>query len=322
MKAPLFIFSLPRSGSTLLQRVLMAHKDIHSTAEPWMLLPQIYMLKKRGSLSEYSNYTANAGILDFIENLPHKEADYNNALRGFMLELYSKQCKNNEVYFLDKTPRYYLIIDDIVKLFPNAKLIFLFRNPVHVFASIVNTWGNKRFNKLFSTYEDIILGTPRLSHAYVKHKDKSIALRYEDFVTNTSNEIKKIFEYLQLDYDQDVATKFNRQDTKGSLGDLTGVKKYSKISSDGLNKWECTFNSIVRKRFAIRLIKKLGKDNLETQGYDKETIIKAIKALNNKHNTQIFKDIFDYFTSFIIRKFKLYLFINKDFSWIKKRYVS
>ena len=54
MQAPIFVFSLPRSGSTLLQRVLMSHNDISSVAEPWILLPQIYSLKKEGTLSEYS----------------------------------------------------------------------------------------------------------------------------------------------------------------------------------------------------------------------------------------------------------------------------
>ena len=39
MKSPIFLFSLPRSGSTLLQRVLMSHKDIASVAEPWLMLP-------------------------------------------------------------------------------------------------------------------------------------------------------------------------------------------------------------------------------------------------------------------------------------------
>lgn len=300
----------------------MSHEDICSFAEPWILLPQIYALKKEGSLSEYSSHTANIGITDFIKNLPQKEIDYKNALRTFMFELYTKQCRNNEIYFLDKTPRYYLIIDEIVDLFPNAKFIFLFRNPVHVYASIVNTWGKKRFNKLFSTYDDIFDGTSKLSNAYLKYKEKSIAIKYEDFVSNPTIELKKTFNYLNINYDEKVLINFNKQKTKGSLGDPTGVKKYNVISPQGLDKWKETFNSYIRKKFALRMIRKLSSKDLETQGYSKNTIVKDIKELKNKKNILFFRDLLDYLISYIFRKFKINLFINSAFSWIKKKYIS
>ena len=51
MKSPIFIFSLPRAGSTLLQRVLMGHPEIASIAEPWLLLPLMYVQKEHGVLA-------------------------------------------------------------------------------------------------------------------------------------------------------------------------------------------------------------------------------------------------------------------------------
>ena len=33
-----FLLSLPRSGSTLLQRLLAAHPQVHTVAEPWLML--------------------------------------------------------------------------------------------------------------------------------------------------------------------------------------------------------------------------------------------------------------------------------------------
>ena len=191
METPIFIFSLPRSGSTLLQRVLMSSPQICSVSEPWVLLPQIYILRKEGTLSDYSSYTAHKGNMDFINNLPNKEEDYFDSLRQFMLDLYSKQCQNNEQYFLDKTPRYYLIIDEIVKLFPKAKFIFLFRNPIHVFASIINTWGKGRFRKQYANYNDIVDGTKMLSQGYSKYKGISISIKYEDFILNPLEELEE-----------------------------------------------------------------------------------------------------------------------------------
>ncbi|WP_033959544.1 sulfotransferase family protein [Psychroserpens jangbogonensis] len=322
MQAPIFIFSLPRSGSTLLQRVLMSHEDVCSVAEPWVLLPQMYLLKEKGTLSEYSSLTTYWAVKDFINNLPNKEIDYNESLKTFILDLYSKQCQNNERYFLDKTPRYYLIIDEIVNLFPEAKFIFLFRNPIQAYASVVKTWGNNRFNKIRSSYDDIVLGTQLLSEGYNKHKDKSIAVNYEKLVVNFETELKHITDYLDLDLNHSILNDFHTQDTKGSLGDPTGVKKYSSISNKSLTTWEKVFNSSIRKKYALWLLNEINDKHLRTQGYSKENITKEIKRLDSKNNHLIIKDCFDYFNNFLTRKFKLTLVFSKKFSWIKKKYLS
>lgn len=322
MQSPIFIFSLPRSGSTLLQRVLMSNKDICSVAEPWLLLPQMYLLKEEGTIAEYSSLTGTRGINDFINNLPNKEDDYFKDLRVFISSLYSKQCKNNERYFIDKTPRYYLIIDEIVKLFPDAKFIFLFRNPIHVYASIINTWGNKRFNKFYSTYYDLTIGFKKLSAGYRKHKNSSIFVRYEDFVSNPEEELKKISNYLDILIKPEVLQEFSKQDIKGNLGDPTGVIEYSSISVDGLEKWKTTFNSVVRKKFARHILKKIDTDDCTTQGYNRNQIINEVGQLNNKQNTKTFIDLFDYFTSYLVRKKQLNIVFDKNFHWVKRRFLS
>jgi Sulfotransferase family len=322
MQTPLFIFSLPRAGSTLLQRVLMSHSEIHSISEPWILLPFIYSTKEQGTLSEYSSQTATTGICDFIDNLPNKKEDYKEAQRKFITELYAKQCKKKERYFLDKTPRYYLIIDEIVDLFPNAKFIFLFRNPIHIYASIVNTWGNGRFKNIITTYDDLIKGTKKLSEAYIKYKQKSYALKYEDFILNPEAKLVEIFKYLEIPNQNDLLASFSKQDTKGTLGDPTGVNKYRSISDKSLQSWETVFNATLRKKFATSMLNKLDNEDLLCQGYDKKEILLRLKALNNKKNTLFIRDLIDYSLNQTVRGFKLYLFVNKKFKWIKKESLS
>jgi hypothetical protein len=300
----------------------MSHESICSLSEPWVLLPQAYAIRPQGSLSEYSNTTAYTGITDFIDNLPNGRKDYLNSLSQFLSELYEKQCREGEVYFLDKTPRYYLIIDEIVEIFPNAKFIFLFRSPIQIMASIVNTWGKGRFNKLLSNYYDITEGMSCLSNAYLKYKNQSHFLNYEDFVKEPKKELKKIFDYLELSFNEEILNEFSQQNTKGRLGDPTGSVIYSKISTNGLNNWKSTFNSIVRKQIALRLLNKLNTSNLEVQGYNKEKIISEIKGLDNKKNSFFLKDSFDYLTSHIVRKYNINLFMDKSFSWIRKKYMS
>lgn len=322
MKSPIFVFSLPRAGSTLLQRVLMSHDSICSLSEPWVLLPQVYSLRQEGVLTEYSHITSHIGISDFVQNLPNGRKDYLNALGDFISQLYEKQCVNNEDYYLDKTPRYYLIIDEIAEIFPNAKFIFIFRSPIQIMASMVNTWGNGRFNKLLSNYFDIINGIPLLSNSYLKYKDRSHSLNYEQFVQSPSEELKRILDYLDLDFNEEILTEFSKQNTKGRLGDPTGVLTYSKVSTQGLLGWQNTFNSVLRKRIALNALKKINANDLETQGYNKASIVSEVKKLNNKNNKYLFRDGFDYFISVIFRKFNLNLLMDKNFSWVRKKYMS
>ncbi len=274
MQAPIFIFSLPRSGSTLLQRVLMTHNEICSVAEPWILLPQIYALKKAGLLSEYSQLTASHGINDFANNLPNGVEDYNESLGKFITDLYEKQCVNNERYFLDKTPRYYLIINEIANLFPDAKFIFLFRNPVHIFASFISTWGDQRLNKIHRNHLDLSIGFERLSQGFSDYQHRSISLKYEDFVENPKDEIDKIAEYLELEFDHKLIEDFNNQNLNGELGDPTGQKQYSLISKDSLSKWETILNSNFRKKIARGILNKINENAYDIQRYDKAAIKK------------------------------------------------
>ncbi len=147
---PVFLISLPRCGSTLLQRILMGHSKISSIAEPWLLLPFIYTCKSTGIISAYSHQATRIGITDVINNLPNKQKDYYKFVSDFAYNIYNSLSKPGSVYFLDKTPRYSLIIPEIAEIFPEAKFIFLFRNPVQIFASMLaikDKNNTKRFKR-------------------------------------------------------------------------------------------------------------------------------------------------------------------------------
>jgi len=62
---PIFVFSLPRSGSTLMQRILGSSTEISTVSEPWILLPLFYALKKEGVYAEYGHDV----LVDAVEDL-------------------------------------------------------------------------------------------------------------------------------------------------------------------------------------------------------------------------------------------------------------
>lgn len=138
---PIFVFSLPRSGSTLLQRILGGHPEIVTTSEPWILLPFLYVLKESGLFSEYGHSGCYKAVGDFFDGFPNGKDDYLKEVNCFTKKLYQKYINNEEKYFVDKTPRYSLIVDEIITTFPEAKVIFLWRNPLAIISSIIDTWG-------------------------------------------------------------------------------------------------------------------------------------------------------------------------------------
>lgn len=302
---PVFLISLPRSGSTLLQKLLMSHKEIESVAEPWLLLPFVYAIKKTGSVSEYSHKVGNVAISEFINNLPNGEEDYYLALNDFCTSLYSLQCDSNEHYFLDKTPRYYLIVRELAKIFPQAKFIFLFRNISHVYSSMISSWGNGGFKKLHNNHIDLYEGPRLLTEGYQLLKNKSYAIRYEDLVLDPGKHIKEVCDYLDLTYSDTMLSDFYNQDTKGNLGDKAGVRKYNKISVASLREWQKVIDSKTKKYLFSSYVQSLGDDILSIQGYSKENILKEIN--NIRVNKLGLVDILDYSITKLYIRFKLNL---------------
>jgi len=322
MKSPIFIFSLPRSGSTLLQRVLMSHEQIASVAEPWILLPFFYAIKKEGVLSEYSHINSASAINDFIEALPNKKQDFNCEIKNFFNNLYAKQCTNDEMYFLDKTPRYYLIINEIAEVFPDAKFIFLFRNPIQIFSSIISTFGKGSFKQIYGSWIDLKNGMEDLSLGYKAVEKQSIAINYETFISQPEETIKNICNYLELNYDESMLQNFSKQKPKGKKGDPTGVKLYKAISKKTLSKWHETINSKFRVHYLIKHIKRIDNEIFEIQGYNKEDLLKSLKYHKPKKLLSI-SDLWNLFKKNMIIKLNLNLFFSKSLkAWSEEKYLS
>ena len=274
----IFLFSLPRSGSTILQRLLATHSKISTVSEPWLLLPFSYALKSAGLFSEYDHGTCYKAISDFVQQLPDKENDYNHALFDFVHALYKKSCDPEASYFLDKTPRYYLIIPEIAKIFPNAKFIFLFRNPLQIMASHIETWTKGKL-RLERYYTDLYRGPKLLAEGYKNLEEKSIKIHFDDLIKNTDKTLKNILDYLDLEYDASLIENFTKVKLVGRLGDKEGYVKYDQVEPKTLEKWKEVFATRYRKKFAKKYISKFSQSDLKIFGYDSQTLFKLIDDL-------------------------------------------
>ena len=267
MSSPIFLFSLPRSGSTLLQHLLAAHPEISTVAESQLLLPLFYTLRERGIYSEFHYRYVHRGIQNFRDQLPGGTEDYLQAMRRFILELYALQSQEGSRYFLDKSGDYSLIVAEIMDLFPDAKFIFLWRNPLAVISSLMESWPDGRWN-IFEHELVLYKGLAQLIAAFEKKSSDVISLRYEDLVHDPDIELKRLFEYLDLTYLPDVITRFSETPLAGNLGDQPGMRKYKQISQSPVEKWKRTLANPLRKRWCRRYLKFIGPENLSLMGYE------------------------------------------------------
>ena len=316
---PIFIFSLPRSGSTLLQRILASHSKISSIAEPWLLLPLTHMLKEGDTASVYSHRTSQMALEDLVDSMRGGKNTYNEFLRKFIESIYQAVSKKDAIYFLDKTPRYYLIINEIAELFPDAKFIFLFRNPVQIYASIVNTWGEGALHRLFHHKIDLVEGPGLLTSGYLSLRDKAYALQYEDFVRYPERHLQDILQYLSLEPEESMLANLKEKQLPGRMGDETGAKIYKQIEASNMDKWGQAFNNRFRRRLLKRYIQKLPEQVFTIQGYSKRATLQQIKSLKIRRLTPPV-DYIKYMVSQSAIYLRAHLFFSHQMSWSRGRH--
>ncbi len=265
-RRPLFLFSLPRSGSTVVQRVLASHAEIATAPEPWLLLPQLYATREHGWFAEYGHVTSARAIREFASRLPEGSEGYEEELRGFVTRLYDRAAAGPGTYFLDKTPRYHLIADDLFRVFPDAAFVFLWRNPLAVVSSIVETWARNRWS-IERWHVDVFDGVANLDAAQEAHAGAAYACRFEDLVSDPTAAWPPLFQHLGLTFDPTVLSSFASLTFDARMGDPTGVDRYRTLSTEPLDKWKRVLSNPYRKRWAERYLRWIGEERLARMGY-------------------------------------------------------
>ncbi len=272
---PLFLLSLPRSGSTLLQRMLAAHSRISTSPEPWILLPHLYSTRGSGVFTEYGHHTAVSAIDDFCRRLPSGHQAYRQEVREMALRLYARASQSDARYFLDKTPRYSLVADEIFDLFPDAAFVVLWRNPLAVLASILDSWLNGRW-KPYLHKVDLFESLERLLGAYERNRARVVSLRYEDLVIDPAGQTARLLDHLGLEWEPGVIHDIARVHLRGAMGDQTGVHDYRQVSQQSLAKWPAMLTSPVRKAWCRRWLRWIGPHRLALMGYDLQELLNAV----------------------------------------------
>ena len=280
----LFIIGAPRSGTTMLERMLSSHSHIQGGPEPHLLTPLAHLgVWDKVDKAPYDHVLAAESQKLFVDQLPQKEQDYWDACRAYCEVLYSRytQAKGGKPICLDKTPAYALITPFIMKVFPDAKYIILTRHPMAIFSSYANSFfdGNYQtaqdYNPLLNRY------VPALAQALRQTDVPVLHVRYEDLVKAPEEWFSTICDYIGVPFEEEAVNYGSRPksktDTPGGLGDPIGVQKHTRPSTASVKKWVQELASDPKKKKLMeKIIAQLPDDDLALLGYPKEALWKPL----------------------------------------------
>lgn len=286
MTQPVFLISLPRSGSTLLQNMLSASPHVASCTEPWILLPLLNLRNPGITRAAYFHHTAANAINDFVARIPDGEQHFDGATSRFALDLYESAARGRR-YFLDKSPRYYLLVPKLRQLFPDARLILLVRHPLAVLASIAQTFNKGRF-RWFDYWIDWIEGHRCMADA-IRHSDEASRLvHYEDLVRTPAKTIACLCEWLDIPRTDDmISSNDGREKVAGKMGDKRGLTQGEGISPEPMERWRDFFPTNHRKAVARRMIDRLNPADLSTLGYPTDHLLQDLADIPTRDSVDI-----------------------------------
>jgi hypothetical protein len=284
---PIFLLSQPRGGSTLLQRLLSTHPDVATAPEPWILLPLLTMQDPEIASARYQWSVSSSAVRDFVKRTPQGQEILNGSIRSLALNLYESAALGGR-YFIDKTPRYALVINELIETFPDARYLILWRNPLAVAASMVETWG-RGYWCLFRHESDLVEIPSRLVAASALMKPENrFELSYEALVAEPEKQLRAIYEWLDLDFHRPHMDSVRQgPESVDVVGDRWGSTQYSEVSQEPIEKWLKTFlGSPLRRAWARRYLKRLGDDVLGSMGYSRAELSSALDGPTKERSTK------------------------------------
>ena len=191
-RMPVFLVGFPRSGTTLLEQVLMSHPKITSFGEHTALSDTCFDL-----------YVGDEALDRFDALDEHACADRRDR---YWREIKKLGEIDGDTVLLDKLPANSAFLPAIAKIFPRAKVLFALRDP----RDVVLSCFQQRFGMNVAMYQLLSLesaaqyydATMKLVTWAQSIKEISLQeVRYEAVVADIEGEARRAIEFLGLEWD-------------------------------------------------------------------------------------------------------------------------
>ncbi len=229
-QSPVFVVGFPRSGTTLLEQMLAAHKAFASTDEQPMVQRMLAHLAQRG--------------VTYPEGL----ATLDDADRKELREVYFKEAANTVelgagVRLVDKHPLNFLALPLIRFVFPEAPLIFCQRHPCDsLLSSYMQNFRDPGLAAECSSLQRLADLYVRLTERWIsdsRHLPSAIHYcRYEDLISDPDTQLRRIGDFLGLD-DVSAMHDFNKAaEARGFIGTPSYSQVVEGLNTDSEGRWK------------------------------------------------------------------------------------
>ena len=218
---PVFLVGCPRSGTTLLQRLLDAHSAIAIAPETHFVRRFWKQRRKYGSLSQDASFQR---VLEDIVSMPefsdmqlsrsdfveraHKTDRSYGALFDLLLSSFARQRGATVVG--EKTPNHLLYIPTLSRFFPSARFLHIVRDP----RAVVASWKNVPWSS--GTVAGDALVWRRYIRTALEPSRRPAALHtvsYEELTRDTERVLRGICDFLTVPF-QPAMLAYHQQDAE------------------------------------------------------------------------------------------------------------
>jgi len=256
---PFLIVCAASSGSTLLSVLLDKHPDIACG-------PEIAVFNKKLTYKKYNTFqkklpfalksgTSSGGQVEYSGFFDNKKEYFQteedliklskealNTKKFFDLFFEKFLKKRNKIIWGEKTGSNSYYLFDFLKIYPNAKIIHLVRDPRDSINSIIKrTLNENTKDNNFAIYHSVSHWLYNNSAAYsIKNKKNYLRIKYENLVTNPEETLKVILEHIGVDYINLVNLDNNywKEVNNENIHKTWNTNPFSKISTSSIGKYK------------------------------------------------------------------------------------
>ncbi|WP_426662071.1 sulfotransferase [Rhodanobacter aciditrophus] len=225
---PIFVIGMPRSGTTLVERIVSSHPDVYSAGE----LMNFGVALKRASGSR-------TPLLLDEDAIAHAR-DLDWAALGTDYLASTRPATGHTPRFVDKLPHNFLYAGWIAQALPNAKIVCLRRDPLDTCLS--------NFRQLFATqspyyaYSFDLADTGRyyvlfdrlIAHWQRAFPGRILEIRYEDLVESQEASTRQLLDFCRLSW-RDACLQFEKNDAPVNTASAVQVRK--PVYRNALQRW-------------------------------------------------------------------------------------